>query len=226
MFSDILTPLPALGIEFDMVKGKGPCIHSPIRTIQDVNKLRLFWTAFLPSFLEDRKLCPCPWFSLWSFLFNLINQISELNWQVFFSFSVRDCVLGFLFWSAGPLGCTKPQKLYVADWDAMFIVSTAICRTMDDPDRSLPFLRKILSSLRQEVEGKATLIGFVGTPWTLAAYAMEGGADKSLVKTKTIMLQGKNYGRIKASKEKVPFVQFFFIWFYLPCFHTNSFFHN
>jgi uroporphyrinogen decarboxylase len=71
----------------------------------------------------------------------------------------------------------------------MFIVSTAICRTMDDPDRSLPFLRKILSSLRQEVEGKATLIGFVGTPWTLAAYAMEGGADKSLVKTKTIMLQ-------------------------------------
>ncbi|CAM6026861.1 unnamed protein product [Sphagnum balticum] len=101
MFSDILTPLPALGIEFDMVKGKGPCIHSPIRTIQDINKLR----------------------------------------------------------------------------------------TMDDPDQSLPFLRKILSSLRQEVEGKATLIGFVGTPWTLAAYAMEGGADKSLVKTKTIMLQ-------------------------------------
>jgi hypothetical protein len=97
---------------------------------------------------------------------------------------------------------------------------------MDDPDRSLPFLRKILSSLRQEVEGKATLIGFVGTPWTLAAYAMEGGADKSLVKTKTIMLQGKNYGRIKTSKEKVPFVQCFFIWFYLPCFHTNSFFHN
>jgi hypothetical protein len=87
---------------------------------------------------------------------------------------------------------------------------------MDDPDQSLPFLRKILSSLRQEVEGKATLIGFVGTPWTLAAYAMEGGADKSLVKTKTIMLQGKNYGRIKASKEKVPFVQCFFIWFYLP----------
>lgn len=25
-FSDILTPLPALGIEFDMVKGKGPVI--------------------------------------------------------------------------------------------------------------------------------------------------------------------------------------------------------
>ena len=31
MFSDILTPLPALGIEFDVVKGKGPIISSPVR---------------------------------------------------------------------------------------------------------------------------------------------------------------------------------------------------
>ena len=30
MFSDILTPLPALGIEFDVIKGKGPRIDSPI----------------------------------------------------------------------------------------------------------------------------------------------------------------------------------------------------
>lgn len=30
MFSDILTPLPALGIEFDVIKGKGPCIDNPI----------------------------------------------------------------------------------------------------------------------------------------------------------------------------------------------------
>ena len=31
MFSDILTPLPAMGIEFDVVKGKGPIIEIPIR---------------------------------------------------------------------------------------------------------------------------------------------------------------------------------------------------
>lgn len=30
-FSDILTPLPALGIEFDMIKGKGPAISNPVR---------------------------------------------------------------------------------------------------------------------------------------------------------------------------------------------------
>ena len=31
MFSDILTPLPAIGIEFDVVRGKGPIIQEPIR---------------------------------------------------------------------------------------------------------------------------------------------------------------------------------------------------
>jgi Uroporphyrinogen decarboxylase (URO-D) len=31
MFSDILTPLPALGIEFDVLRGKGPFIEVPIR---------------------------------------------------------------------------------------------------------------------------------------------------------------------------------------------------
>ena len=31
MFSDILTPLPALGIEFDVIRGKGPLIAEPIK---------------------------------------------------------------------------------------------------------------------------------------------------------------------------------------------------
>lgn len=31
MFSDILTPLPVLGIEFDILKGRGPAISTPIR---------------------------------------------------------------------------------------------------------------------------------------------------------------------------------------------------
>ena len=30
-FSDILTPLPAMGIEFDVIKGKGPQIPVPVR---------------------------------------------------------------------------------------------------------------------------------------------------------------------------------------------------
>ena len=51
-------------------------------------------------------------------------------------------------------------------------------RTLDDPDASLPFIRQILSTLRRNVGNQATVLGFIGTPWTLAAYAMEGSADR------------------------------------------------
>lgn len=33
----------------------------------------------------------------------------------------------------------------------------------------------------------ATLLGFVGTPWTLAAYSIEGKADKECKETKVSM---------------------------------------
>jgi uroporphyrinogen decarboxylase len=113
MFSDILTPLPSMGIEFDVVKGSGPIIFDPIRSAEQVSKLK----------------------------------------------------------------------------------------KIDDPDKTAPFLRTILSSLRkvhahkvlldpyaiktlphpprQETEGKTTLLGFVGSPFTLAAYAIEGKANKN-----------------------------------------------
>lgn len=41
MFSDILTPLPAMGVEFDVVRGKGPVISSPLRNMADVRSLPL-----------------------------------------------------------------------------------------------------------------------------------------------------------------------------------------
>lgn len=33
MFSDILTPLPALGIDFDVIASKGPIIKNPIKKL-------------------------------------------------------------------------------------------------------------------------------------------------------------------------------------------------
>ena len=99
-FSDILTPLPALGIEFDVIKGKGPVIANPVRSADALRALR----------------------------------------------------------------------------------------TLDDPSSSLKFTGETLSALRRELDGSAaTLLGFVGTPWTLAAYAMEGKADRDCKQTKTIM---------------------------------------
>jgi uroporphyrinogen decarboxylase len=40
LYSDIMNPVASLGIDFDIVKNIGPVIHTPIRTEQDVNRLR------------------------------------------------------------------------------------------------------------------------------------------------------------------------------------------
>ncbi len=90
MFSDILTPLPGMGIPFDIVEQKGPMIDPPIRSKEQIDNMR-------------------------------------------------------------PL----------------------------DPEESLPFIKKILGTLRQEVGNEAAVLGFVGSPWTLAAYAVEGKSSKN-----------------------------------------------
>ena len=51
-------------------------------------------------------------------------------------------------------------------------------KTMDDPASSLPFVQQILGNLRAEVGGASTVLGFVGSPYTLAAYCIESRAAK------------------------------------------------
>ena len=89
LFSDILTPLPGIGIPFDIIESRGPVIDPPIRSLEQINQLH-------------------------------------------------------------PI----------------------------EPEESLPFIRTILQTLRQEVGNEATVLGFVGSPWTLAAYAIEGKSSK------------------------------------------------
>jgi uroporphyrinogen decarboxylase len=88
LFSDILTPLPGIGIPFDIIESKGPIIDPPIRTQEQIDKMH-------------------------------------------------------------PLDLEK-----------------------------LSFVGEILQALRQEVGNKAAVLGFVGAPWTLAAYAIEGKSSK------------------------------------------------
>lgn len=99
MFSDILTPLPAMGIEFDVIRGKGPVISSPLRTMADV-------AALTP---------------------------------------------------------------------------------MVDPLSNLPFINTILGDLKEEINGQSTLLGFVGSPFTLVAYSVEGSANRHCINTKKMM---------------------------------------
>lgn len=89
LFSDILTPLPGMGIPFDIIESKGPIIDPPIRSLEQIEKVHAL-----------------------------------------------------------------------------------------DPEASLPFVGKTLQILRDTVGNKATVLGFVGAPWTLAAYAIEGRSSK------------------------------------------------
>ena len=99
MFSDILTPLPAMGIDFDVIKGKGPVISNPPRCAADIAKLT----------------------------------------------------------------------------------------HLEDPGAQLPFVGETLRNLRKETEGRTSLLGFVGAPFTLAAYSVNGMANKHCFETKKMM---------------------------------------
>lgn len=49
---------------------------------------------------------------------------------------------------------------------------------MEDPASSVPFVQQILGNLRSEVGNASTVLGFVGSPWTLAAYSIQAGSSK------------------------------------------------
>lgn len=66
IFSDILIPLEPMGIDFDYVKGYGPKIYNPIRTVADVEKLKpiipekdLWYTGEAHKILASQLNIPC-----------------------------------------------------------------------------------------------------------------------------------------------------------------------
>ena len=56
-----------------------------------------------------------------------------------------------------------------------------------DPYQSTPFVGQTLRNLRREVGNEATVLGFVGAPFTLASYMIEGGSSDDFAATKKMM---------------------------------------
>ncbi|AFV00090.1 uroporphyrinogen decarboxylase [Simiduia agarivorans] len=55
-----------------------------------------------------------------------------------------------------------------------------------DPHKDLPYVVNAVSTIRRELNGRVPLIGFSGSPWTLATYMVEGGSSKDFRRAKTM----------------------------------------
>nr|CRH07632.1 Uroporphyrinogen decarboxylase [Candidatus Magnetococcus massalia] len=56
-----------------------------------------------------------------------------------------------------------------------------------DPEESLDYVMNAVRSIRSSLEDKIPLIGFSGSPWTLATYMVEGGSSKTFGLVKGMM---------------------------------------
>lgn len=99
LFSDILTPLPGMGVAFDILEKEGPKM-TPMTTMKDVEMIRSL-----------------------------------------------------------------------------------------DPTISTPFVAEALRCLRKEVGNKSTVLGFVGLPYTIATYMIEGGSSTEFSRTESLAFQ-------------------------------------
>lgn len=58
-----------------------------------------------------------------------------------------------------------------------------------DMSKDLTYVTDAVSLIRRELNGRVPLIGFSGSPWTLATYMVEGGSSKDYARTKELMYQ-------------------------------------
>lgn len=56
-----------------------------------------------------------------------------------------------------------------------------------DPETDLSYVMSAISLTRNELKDKVPLIGFAGSPWTLACYMLEGGGSKEFRQVKTLL---------------------------------------
>lgn len=98
VFSDILTVPEAMGMQLEFVKGDGPVIHNPVRSLKSIQSLR------------------------------------------------------------------NP-----------------------DVNDELHYVMEVVKACRKAIENKVPLIGFSGSPWTVATYMVEGGATKSFSEIKSML---------------------------------------
>lgn len=58
-----------------------------------------------------------------------------------------------------------------------------------DPEDELSYVTDAIRLIKRELDGKVPLIGFAGSPWTIATYMIEGGSSKEFSNAKGMLYQ-------------------------------------
>ena len=58
-----------------------------------------------------------------------------------------------------------------------------------DPEDDLGFVMDAIRAVRPELDGNVPLIGFAGSPWTLATYMIEGASSRDFARAKTMLIE-------------------------------------
>jgi len=132
LFSDILTPLPGMGLEFSIDEKVGP-VMEPIRNYEDAKKVRF-----------------C----------HVVVCLAHVFVTTFYSIFSQQ---------------SSPPNLNPNIHTQMHII---------DPSTAAPFVAEALKTLRHEVGPETAVLGFVGCPYTLATYLVEGKTSREYLEIK------------------------------------------
>ncbi len=101
----------------------------------------------------------------------------ELDAAILFSdiLTIPDAMGLGLYFETGEGPKFKKPIQSIADVDKLPVV---------DPEVELKYVMDAVRTIRKNLQGSVPLIGFSGSPWTLATYMIEGGSSKAFTKIK------------------------------------------
>ncbi len=111
-----------------------------------------------------------------------LARYPEIDAAILFSdiLTIPDAMGLGLYFETGEGPRFKKSVHTAADIEALPII---------DMRKDLTYVTDAVSLIRRELNGRMPLIGFSGSPWTLATYMVEGGSSKDYARTKQLMYQ-------------------------------------
>jgi uroporphyrinogen decarboxylase len=125
------------------------------------------------------------------YIFITCTNSSPYSLQPWRNYGVDGCILFSDILTPFPgmgveFDITEKEGPKMATWTTMADVDKM---KLMDPYKATPFVAEALKNLRREVGNTATVLGFVGLPYTLATYMVEGGSSKEFKEIKSMSYQ-------------------------------------